>query len=76
MRIEMSEPDYKQLLLQFIGSLTMCDHMGDVGEDVEKVLKLAKIDIDEWEDWSDLRNSLGKMGVTTLYGTELGSDDE
>ncbi len=76
----MASIDYKGLLLQFIASLTLCDHMGDVADDVSKILKTIGLKI-EWEDWHDLGNKLAKMGVTTLYGTllreeECGEGDE
>jgi hypothetical protein len=59
-----------ELLLKFIASLSLADHMGDVAGDIDIVLERIGIKI-EWEDWSDLRNELGRMGVTTLYGTTL-----
>lgn len=67
--------DYRKLLLQFIGSLTLCDHMGDVADGINLVLKKLGIEIGEWYDYSDLRKELDKMGVTTLYGTALDGDD-
>jgi hypothetical protein len=66
--------DYRMLLLQFIGSLTLCDHMGDVADDVNEVMKRMGVKI-KWDDWSDLGKSLHKLGVATLYGTELGSEE-
>ena len=63
--------DYKTLLLQFIASLTLAEHIGDVSEEIDEVLKrVGRIDL-LYEDMSDLRTALGKEGVTTLYGTEL-----
>ena len=62
--------DYRELLLQFIASLTLCDHMGDVAGDIEKVLKEMGLTF-EWDDLDDLRTKLGEMGVTTLYGTKI-----
>jgi hypothetical protein len=69
----MSELDYKTILLQFIGSLTLCDHMGDVSNDVVQVLERIGLNI-EWDDWPDLGRELARMGITTLYGTSLGSE--
>ena len=64
--------DYKTLLLQFIASLTLAEHMGDVSEVIDEVLKrVGRIDLLDYKDMSDLRTALGKEGVTTLYGTEL-----
>lgn len=67
--------DYRALILAFVGSLTLADHMGDVSNDVEQVLKLLGVKI-EWYEWGELGSALGKMGVTTLYGTSLSDDDE
>jgi hypothetical protein len=76
-----------QLLLRFVGSLTLADHLGDVADDVVRVLKeLGREDIieraneydrDDW--WRNLASALGDVGVTTLYATSLvdeESDDE
>jgi len=62
--------DYKTLLLQFIASLTLCDHMGDVSNDVGLVLKKLNLKI-EWDEWGELGRALSDMGVTTLVGTKL-----
>ena len=63
----------RTLLLQFIGSLTLADHLGDVSNDIDAVLKRLGLDI-EWHELSDLGKRLGEMGVTTLYGTILRDD--
>ena len=65
--------DYKALLLQFIGSLTLCDHMGDVSNDVQTVLKRMNMPL-EFDDWDDLGEALSKIDVTTLMGTKLKED--
>jgi hypothetical protein len=62
------------VLLQLIASLTLCDHMGDVGNDVTEALKLIGLEI-RWDDWPDLGRALAKMGVTTLWGTSLDDGD-
>jgi hypothetical protein len=67
----MAEPDYKQLLLSLIRSLGLADHMGDVAEDVQKILQeiddpLAKV---EWEDLSDLGSKLSDRGIKTVWGS-------
>jgi hypothetical protein len=67
--------EYRALLLSFIASLTLCDHMGDVAGDVQDVLKRIDLKI-EWDEMYELGRALGKMGVKTLYNTELGSDDD
>lgn len=66
--------DNEKLLLKFIASLTLCDHMGDVSNDVDDVLKKLGIDID-WDEWSDLRQELYLLGITTLNGTELSGEE-
>lgn len=71
----MSEADLRKLLLQFIASLTLADHMGDVGNDVAVVLKRLGFNWD-WDDFDDLAKHLRREGITTLYGTEIGNDDE
>ncbi len=58
------------VLLKFIASLTLCDHMGDVCDDINEVLKQLDIDID-YEDLSDLGSKLGEIGITTLQGTSM-----
>lgn len=65
------EIDYRKLILQFIGSLTLCDHMGDVGNDIDTVLEISDND-----GSTNLRNYLHKLGVTTLYDTPLNCDVE
>lgn len=67
--------DYKQLLLQFIGTLTLDENTGDVSDSISTILDRMDMDL-EWDDLSDLGDQLGKMGITTLYGTSLGYDDE
>ncbi len=66
----MTEPDYPEILLQLIASLTLCDHMGDVSNDMQRALELAGVAVD-WDDEDELRAALHAMGVTTLYGTSL-----
>jgi hypothetical protein len=60
----------RDILLKLIGSLTLADHMGDVAEDVQRALELAKIEI-SWSDWDDLALQLSELGITTLYETSL-----
>ena len=64
------DKDYRKLILQFIGSLTLADHMGDVSNDIEYVLIKLGVPV-AWEDLSSLGDALGKMGITTLHGTSL-----
>ena len=66
----------KEYVLQIIASLCLCDHMGDVGGDIDKMLKDIDFDAGEWESASDLLDVLARHGVTTLYGTTLSKPDE
>ena len=66
----MPEPDYRQILLQLIGSLTLDEHMGDVSNSVSEALTRAGFVVD-WEEWPDLRSWLAQQGITTLWGTDL-----
>lgn len=66
----------RDLMLQFIASLTLCDHMGDVSNDVWYVMKkldLPKSVLDA-DNFDELRKELHKLGVTTLYGTQIGDE--
>ena len=74
----MSDPvDYRQMLLQLCGSLTLCDHMGDVSNDVLEVLtRLGMPESVLNAEWEEVGKELGKLGVTTLYGTKLYHEDE
>jgi hypothetical protein len=66
--------EYRALLLSFVGSLTLCDHMGDVSGDVAEVLKHLGLDV-QWDEWHELGAALHRMGVRTLYDTALGGDE-
>ena len=71
----MSQVDYKKILLQLIASLTLCDHMGDVGDDINKTLENIDLQVGEWDDICELGHLLGKMGITTLYETTIDHSD-
>lgn len=63
--------DYRELLLQLCASLTLCEHMGDVSDDVRTVLNRIGIEV-RGDDWAlATREALQALGVTTLYGTRL-----
>lgn len=68
----------RELLLQLIGSLTLSDHMGDAANNVDRVLNLLGIEIvEDGDDFLDaVAKKLHSMGVTSLYGTSLGGEDE
>jgi len=63
----------RDLLLSFIGSITLADHMGDVADCITTVLKRLDMEI-KWNDLNELSKELHKRGVTTLYGTRLVSE--
>ena len=68
----------REILLSLCASLTLCDHMGDVSEDVDAALELAGIKIgdDNDDDWGTrVARTLHGLGVKTLYGSEVASDD-
>ena len=75
-----NEQDYRALLLQFIASLTLADHMGDVSNDIDQVLKRLglepPLEIYDGDGLGALGTWLGKQGVTTLYGTSMLEDDD
>lgn len=72
--MEYSE-ETRQFVLKFVASLSLCDHMGDVGGDVDKALKELGVGID-FDDWSELRKALHGMGVTTMFGTTVWCDED
>lgn len=63
--------DYKQILLQLLASLMLCDHMGDVGNDMAEVCDRIGLPTDINGEFVPLKKLLHEMGVTTLYGTSL-----
>lgn len=69
------DDEWERFVLQFIGSLTLCDHMGDVTNDVDTVLKRLGYEVD-WDEMSDLADWLAERGVTTLQGTSLEHEPE
>ena len=62
--------EMQNLVLQFVASLTLCDHLNDVGSDLDVFLKRLGYKW-EWRSWYELRDRLAEMGITTLYGTPL-----
>lgn len=70
--------DYRQILINLIAGLDLCDHMGDVSDDKYEALKQIGItNIPEGvDDGDDESKSLGQWlaeehDATTLYGTSL-----
>ena len=75
--MELKIGEYRDLLLSLVGSLTLCDHMGDVSNAVDECLKRVGMPQEVLDaDWKDLGKELGKLGVKTLYGTELYDPDD
>ena len=62
----------REILLGLLAGICLCDHMGDVLDQTNKVCKLLGIEQTD-EDWPDcLWNALADMGgVKTLYGSEV-----
>ena len=73
---ETPTPDYRAILLKLIASLTLCDHMVDVGNAMQTALDMAQIDIAEWDDEHELAKHLHAMGITTLHGISIGAESE
>ena len=75
-------PDYRKIILDFAASLTLCDHMGDVCGDLQKVMDLigVKCDVDLSEgSKGPFRKILHDLGAKTLWGSEIweeGDQDE
>jgi hypothetical protein len=76
----------RELLLQLLGSLTLCDHMGDVADDVLHVIRQLGIPTSSPTPFDgiqlveggwrvEVRATLRAMGVRTLYGTSLDGDE-
>jgi hypothetical protein len=64
--------DYRGLLLALCASLTLADHIGDVSNEVHEVLKRLEMPAEVLDaDWEDVGLELGKLGIRTLWGTEL-----
>jgi hypothetical protein len=69
--------DMREMLLSLCGSLTLCDHMGDVSNKVDEVMKRLGMPQEVLDaDWDDLGRELGKLGIKTLYGTDLYDPEE
>lgn len=65
------EVDCRSLLLSFLHALTLCDHMGDVSNDMLKVFKELGMELPSSvlgeDDMIPLRRWLESQGVTDLY---------
>jgi len=81
MTTQTTEPNYKELLLSLIASMTLADHMGDVCDDVQTVMDKmgieCSVDLSGEGDAQDFKRLLHNMGAKTVYGTEIwDADDE
>jgi hypothetical protein len=68
--------EWEALVMQFIASLTLCDHMGDVMNNVGTVLEtlgheVTDADGYEWCEMEHLQDWLGARKIKTLQGTDL-----
>jgi uncharacterized protein YutE (UPF0331/DUF86 family) len=75
------ETDYRQILINLCAGACLADHMGDMGGDVIEALEQAKLisreEAREAEDLNDITRILvKKYNAKTLYGTDLGDDNE
>lgn len=74
--------EYRALLLNFVASLMLCDHMGDVSNDMLIVLEDLGVKVEDMDEggreWGSLPRQLHQMGARTLYGSEIWdpADDE
>lgn len=72
----------RQVLINLIASLSLCDHMGDAADDAQRALKQIGVDLPEsvqWADdwWSALAKFLAtEHGAETVWGTSLLEDDD
>lgn len=71
----MKQEEAQALVLQFLASLTLCDHLGDAWNDARLLAEKVGIDWldDNWDD-DEIRDALAKRGVTTLQGTSLADE--
>lgn len=63
--------DFRELLLQFMGSLTLAEDLEAVRATMRLALQKAGVMVD-WDDVDDLRRGLAMVAVTTLDGGSLG----
>lgn len=77
----MTQSTDRQILINLIAGLSLCDHMGDASSDAYEALKQLGIKVpDGVDDGDDDSKSLGQWlaeahGATTLYGTSLLGDE-
>jgi len=61
----------REYLMAFIRSLSLADHMGDVGNTVITLFELMEINT-EWRDLDELSQILEQQDVPYLYEIEKG----
>lgn len=66
----MSAEEYRKLLLNLMGSLTLCDHMGDVLNAISFVMPELGMDRKWWEV-EEAKQILHDNGATALRGSPL-----
>lgn len=69
------DKDYKAMILSLVASATLCDHMGDMWNDLNFVLKEMGED-DLLEEFDELPKKLHLRGIKTVYGSEVWSKED
>lgn len=65
------QPDYRELLLQLVGSICLCESLLEVRDNLRILQAKAGFDFGEWRDLDELWANLALSDVTTLAGTPL-----
>lgn len=60
-----------ELILIFIRNISLADHLGDVADDIDSILKMLGVDAGSWGNLDELGDNLGNMGVKYMH--ELGN---
>lgn len=60
-----------ELILSFVRNLSLADHLGDVADDVDILLKILDVDAGTWDSLDELGENLDKIGVKYMF--ELGN---
>ena len=67
--------EYHKLILSIVASATIADHMGDMWDDLNKVLEeIGEKELTE--DHDELHDKLAKRGIKTVWGSELEIEDD
>jgi uncharacterized protein YijF (DUF1287 family) len=66
----------RTLILQFAMSYTLCDHLGDVADDLDKLLKEIGV-VGDWDTDDAMVAAIHNLGVhTTLWGSSMSCCEE